>query len=191
MTEDIDLRYHTAYASRRRYLWDFTLWLVVGLSIGATVALAEYCHWIPKRASDLFLLTPSGLSSLLGLLISRSMAVPLLFLAGVHSVSFCYTSRLISLSFCFFYGMDVWKYLLRMKDAQRHSPAAIFFLCVITLCTLCLMLRVVLVSAKGVRFKRHAYGTPVSVYLTSLFEYWGAMMLLQAGFYLIYQCFSL
>jgi len=189
MTQRLDERYRTPYAVRRRYLWEWMLWLFVGLAIGATVALAEYCHWLPGRLSDAFALPPRGFLPLMGALVSQTACVPLLFLAGLHQASFHYTSRLICLFFCFWHGLDLWKCLFAMKNAPGHSNVLVAVLVVLILCMMCLLLRATLIATGGMGRGGQRPGYSPSAYLTSLFEFWGSMILAQAIFYLIYRWF--
>jgi hypothetical protein len=189
MTERLDERYHAPETVRRRYLWEWMLWLLLGLAIGATVALAEYCRWLPRHFSNFFAFPPREFVPLMGALISQTISVPLLFLAGLHPASFYYTSRLICLFFCFWRGLDLWKCLFAMKNAPGYSNTLAVMLVMLILCMMCLLLRATLIATGGMRRGRRLPGQSPSAYFTSLFEFWGAMILAQTAFYLLYRCF--
>ena len=189
MTERVEQRYYTLYDARRRYLWNWMLWLLVSLSVGAMVALAEYCCWLPRRFSGMFSFAPQTIAASIGLLLAQTAPIPLIFLAGLYQASFYYTSHLLGFSFCFWHGLDIWKYLFVMKHTPKHSPAAVFALALLLLGMMCVIFHTLVVAAEGVRCQGRPRGMSLSAYLTSLFECWGAMMLFQAGFYLIYRWF--
>ena len=73
MMERLDERYRAPQAVQRRYLWEWMLWLLLGLAIGATVALAEHCHWLPRRFLDTFALPPQGREPFVGALILQTI----------------------------------------------------------------------------------------------------------------------
>lgn len=189
MTERLDERYRTPHAVRRRYLWEWMLWLLLSLAIGATVALAEHCDWLPRRFSGFFALPPRAPVPFMGALISQTISVPLLFLAGLHEASFYYISRLICLFFCFWRGVDLWRCLFAIKNATGHPHLLVAVLIILILCMMCLLLRAMLIATGGMQREQRLSGHSPSAYLTSLLEFWGAMILAQTAFYLLYCCF--
>ena len=189
MAKRADFYSTTIDQARRRYLWNWTFWLVVCLSLGATIALAEYRCWLPYRYLEFFSCSPQSFTALIGLLLSRTFPVLLLFLAGLHPSSFFYTSHLIGLYFFFGLGVDLWRCLLFIKQTPHHSCAAICLIVALTLGMICQMLRAVSLATQGIRSKYHPAALAPGAYVTSLLENWGAMMLYYVGFYLIYRWF--
>ncbi len=189
MAERLDERYRAPRAVRRRYLWEWMLWLLAGLAIGATIALAEHCHWLPKRFLDAFALPPQGHVPFVGALILQTIPIPLLFVTGLHQASFYYTSRLICLFFCCCRGLDVWKCLLAIINNPSPSIVLIVVWVALVLGMMCILLCAVLAATGEPRHEQRRFGMRLSGYLTSLFEFWGAMILAQAAFYLIYHWF--
>lgn len=189
MAQRTDFYSTTIDQARRRYLWHWTLWMVVGLSLGATIALAEFRCWLPRRYLELFSCSPHSFTALIGLLLARTFPVPLMFLAGLHPSSFFYTSHSIGLYFFFGLGVDLWRYLLIIKQTPPLSYAAICLLATLTLGMICQMLYAVSLATQGIRSKQRPAAFAPAAYFTSLLQCWGAMMLYYVGFYLIYRWF--
>ena len=189
MAQRADFYSTTIDQARRRYLWHWTLWMVVGLSLGATIALAEFRCWLPFRYLELFSGSPQSFTALLGLLLSRTFPIPLIFILGLHLSSFFYTSHMIGLCVFFYVGVDLWRYLLIINQTAHHSYAAICLLIVMTLGMICQMLHAVSIATQGVRNKHRPASLAPTAYITSLLESWGAMMLYYVGFYLTYRWF--
>jgi hypothetical protein len=93
------------------------------------------------------------------------------------------------LYFFFGLGVDLWRYLLIIKQTPPLSYAAICLLATLTLGMICQMLYAVSLATQGIRSKQRPAAFAPAAYFTSLLQCWGAMMLYYVGFYLIYRWF--
>ena len=191
--QPINARRVSSKQARNHFAVDALLWFFLALMLGSLVALAEFRAWLPCRIL-LWFDAPSAsrtaIVSLIGLSLSQTIYVPLLFAAGLHSTSYYYTSRVISFGFWFWHGVDVWKYLLALREESWQRYLSVIPMIAVMLCMGWLMLRVHLIAAAGVAEKSAHYGKRPSAYFTDLLQYWGGTLMLQMAFYGLFIRFS-
>ena len=180
-----------ACRSRQAFVW-YTIWrFAVGLAVGTLIALAENADWLPTRLSrwiDFSSLSPLLCLSLVGPLLSQTIIAPLISIAGLYSMGYPYTSRILYTVFWMMRGMDMWN-LLSAFSRNYWQPWLLLILSVAILCLIgAVMLRLHSVATTGVTsvLHRSAYGLKPTAYLFVSIRLWGALLILQAVFDLIY-----
>ena len=179
-----------SYRSKRTFQW-YSIWrFAVGFALGTLIALAENAAWLPSRLSQYSALSflPSPLLlSITGPLLLQTLAVPLIATAGLYSMGYPYTSRVFYTLFWIMRGMDAWNFLggLSKNDWQ---PWFLLILLVVILClTGVVMLRLHTVATAGVALRSHTpYALRPTAYLLESVRLWGALLILQAAFDLLY-----
>ena len=155
----------------RLYRMHCLLCFLIGLLIGCAIAYAEHAEWLPRVFSDRLHVQPFGMA-MLGACLTQTAALPLLFILGLRSVSYFYTSRALCLCFWFGRGVD----LINICIAVNSIVYAIPFFALLILISM-LMLRAVTFAAHG------ASASPFA-YCYHALRLWGALLITQFVFHL-------
>jgi hypothetical protein len=168
------------------------LWFALGLSLGTLVALAENCAWLPRRVSLWFALPKdqaSPLMSIIGLCISQTFCVPVLFFTGLHHVGYFYISRVILCTFWFLRGIDIWHFLFSLHQNHWQNLLALFPLVVLLIGMGYIILSVHRLATGGILSHHDEaafHALRPSTYMVKMVQFWGASLLLQALFYICF-----
>lgn len=179
--------------ARSRYVAYTALWFLLSLMLGTLIALAEYCAWLPCCVLLWFELPVTSHATILdiiGLALSQTIYIPLLFLAGLSNTTYYYTSRVLYLIFWFLHGVDIWKYLLALHQDLWRYGLSVIPMAAVFLCTGGLVLRVHLIATAGVRRNSSHYGMYPAAYFANMLQCWGGILILQMAFYGLYIRFS-
>ena len=178
----------SAKRARNSFAAENVIWFTLALMIGTLIAIAEYRLWLPCRVLSCFTLpgAKQTIIDCIGLSLSQTIYIPLLFLAGLHRTSYYYVSRVVAFAFWFWHGVDVWRFILA---ARLSSQSAWLFLILIVFWLLCLyrlMIRIHFIATAGVTMDPARCGMRPRSYLAAVFQYWGGILMLQILFYGLY-----
>lgn len=171
---------------RRRYFSSTLTRLVVFVSLGTLVALAEHLAFVPSVFSKVFPLPDKVTLSLSGAFIGSTAMVPILFFIGMSPAWYYYASQILISAFGFFQGGDIWHYLFMLFQGPPARRWMILLLVLWILCVGCLVMRIHATATQGIYSKDDSIGIRPSRYFSKMIEYWGAMMILRALFYGMY-----
>ncbi len=171
--------------ARNSFAAETVVWFTLALMIGTLVALAEYRLWLPCRVLRWFELpgAEQTIFDCIGLLLSQTIFVPLLFLAGLHRTTYYYTSRVIGFSFWFWHGVDVWRFILAARLSARSGWLFLILIACWLFCLYRLMIRIYFIAAAGIAMEPSHCGIRPLAYLIAIFQYWGGILMLQMLFY--------
>jgi len=177
----------SSLATRRRFVAYTVLRFAVGLAVGALIALGEHCLWLPCHLSSWISLSlPCG-CSIVGPLLLQTLAAPALSLAGLHFISYPYTSRVIYTLFWVLHGVDLWNVLLVLARCGRYAWPFWILPIILMLAIGYIMLRLHSLATSGVADRSSfANGTPPTVYVARSIRLWGALLIFQLAFDLLY-----
>ena len=178
-------------ASRLRFLAFTALRFAAGLALGALIALGEYCAWLPCHVSDWIVLSSFQGSlrlSMAGPMLLQTLAAPLMSLAGLYAMAYPYTSRIIYTAFWTLHGIDVWNFLLLLSQKEFRPWLTVFPMALIVVSMGFIMLRLHTLATSGIsdRSSSAAHGIPPTAYFVVSIRYWGALLILQLIYNLIY-----
>ena len=191
MVTQVNARACSPDTSRRRFMAFTVLRFAVGFAIGALIALGEYCAWLPCYMSEWIVLSTfrgSLRASMAGPLLLQTLAAPLLSLAGLYAMAYPYTSRIIYTAFWTLHGIDVWNFLLLLSQKEFRPWLTVFPMALIVVSMGFIMLRIHTLATSGVTNQSSfsAHGTPPTAYLVYSIRLWGALLILQFVFDLLY-----
>ncbi|MBE6660595.1 MAG: hypothetical protein E7605_04245 [Ruminococcaceae bacterium] len=178
----------SAKRARNSFAAETVVWFTLALMIGTLAALAEYRLWLPCRVLRWFELpgAEQTIFDCIGLLLSQTIFVPLLFLAGLHRTTYYYTSRVVAFLFWFWHGVDVWKYILAVRLSLQSGWLFLFLIACWLFCLYRLMIRIHFIATAGVTMGSSRCGMRPRSYLTAIFQGWGGILILQILFYGLY-----
>lgn len=190
MNANVDARVCAYHVTRRKFAAYTMLRFTLALALGALIALLEHCAWLPCRLSSWINISPpkhSFLMSVTGPLLLQTLPIPLLGLAGIYRMGYPYTSRILYSLFWLLHGVDVWRFLLSASQNDWHLWPIILMILIVTTMGL-VMLGVHSVATEGVccQASSHSPGArPISYFLLFV-RLWGAILILQLAFNLLY-----
>lgn len=178
----------SAKRARIGFAAENAVWFTLSLMIGTLISLAEYHTWLPCRVLLWFELpgAEQTIFDCIGLSLSQTIYVPLLFLAGLHRTTYYYTSRVIGFFFWFWHGVDIWRFELALRLSQRSGWLFPILIIGWLFCLYRLMMRIHFIATAGVTMDSARCGMHLRPYLVALLQCWGGILMLQMIFYGFY-----
>ena len=99
-----------------------------------------------------------------------------------------YASRILYSLFWLLHGIDMWSFLLALSQNGWRSWFALLLMIVIVAAMACVMLRIHLTATAGITYRAstQALGMPPIAYFLRSVRLWGALLILQLTFDVLY-----
>lgn len=191
MIANVDMRSCHPDIARRQLTAYTVLRFVIAMSIGGLIALLEHCSWLPCYLTEWIVIFPQESSfwlSLTGPLLLQTLPAPLLSVAGLHRMGYPYASRIVCGLFWVSHGVDAWNFLLALSQNGWDTWFALVFMIAVFIAMIDVMLRVHLTATAGVAcdISAPAVGLSPVAYWERCIRLWGALLILQMAFDLLY-----
>jgi hypothetical protein len=191
MIGSVDVRVCSFHITRRKFMAYTVLRFAVAVAIGTLIALLEHRSWLPCHMSQWILISMPKHSfalSIIGPLFTQTLPAPLLAVAGVHRMGYPYASRILYSLFWLLHGIDMWSFLLALSQNGWRSWFALLLMIVIVAAMACVMLRIHLTATAGITYRAstQALGMPPIAYFLRSVRLWGALLILQLTFDVLY-----